>query len=150
MIDVKLIKDDQGGYDIGVEDGDLTHEDGFDTAIITSWFTDARAPESKVIIPENRRGWPGDVVSPVENRNLGGLIWLVEQRRLIQNTLNEIIDYGQKALNWFVEDEVAKKVIVTGVIVPRMGIALLGVITSFSGNVTKHYVPLWEVTGNAD
>ena len=150
MIDIELIQDEQGYFDIDIESGDLKSEDGFDTAIYISLLTDARAPESKVAQPEHRRGWVGNSVSPVEGREIGGLLWLAEQRRLTIDTLNEVIDYAQKSLNWFVEDGLAKKVETTGEIIPRTGIELTVTITSFAGIVTNHYVQLWEVTGNAD
>lgn len=150
MGDFKLVQGSDGRFDIAIENGDIANEDGFDTAIYVSLFTDARAPESKVIRPENRRGWIGNLVSPVEGRELGGLIWLAEQRRLNQGTLNEIIDYARQALDWFVEDEIAKSVEVTGEIVPQSGIVLTINITAPDGNTESYYIPLWEVTGNAN
>jgi phage gp46-like protein len=147
VIDIELTQDTFGNFDVTLENGDLKGENGFDTAIWVSLFTDARAPESKVTIPENRRGWIGNLVSPVENRELGGLLWLAEQRRLTQDTLNEIIDYARKSLQWFVEDEIAVNIEVTGVIVPKQGIRLQIDIEAPSGNTKTHYVPLWELTG---
>lgn len=138
---------ENGVFDIAIENGDLKNEDGFDTAIWVSLFTDARASESQVLVPENRRGWLGNLVSEVEERQLGGFLWLSEQRRLTQETLNEVIDYARKCLNWFVEDNVAQKIEVTGSIVPRSGIELEITITASDGKTVNHYVPLWEVTG---
>ena len=134
-------------FDIAIEDGDLASEEGFDTAIYTSLFTDSRASESQVLAPENRRGWLGDLASDVEERQLGGLLWLAEQRRHNQDTLNEVIDYSRKSLNWMVEDNIAQKIEVSGEIIPRSGIALDIVITSPKGFTSNHYVPMWEVTG---
>jgi phage gp46-like protein len=149
-IDFKLQRDEFGRYDLVVGDnGDFEQEDGFDTAILVSLLTDARAPADIVKQPENRRGWMGNIESPVENRELGGLLWLIDQRRLTQETLNDARDYATKALNWFVTDGLAKAVEVTGEIVPRSGIALTIIITTLDGRTQSHYVPLWEVTGNA-
>ncbi len=150
MSDLKLVQGSDGVFDLVIEGGSLAKEDGFDTAIWVSLLTDARAPADKVILPENRRGWMGDLVSPVEGRNLGSLLWLTEQRRLTQNTLNETIDYARKGLIWFIEDGLANNVVVTGEIVPRSGIRLTIIITALNGETETHYINLWEVTGNGN
>lgn len=137
-------------FDIAIENGDFKNEGGFDTAIWVSLFTDARASESQVLLPENRRGWLGNLVSDVEERQLGGFQWLSEQRRLTQDSLNESVDRARKSLNWFVEDNIAQRIEVTGEIVPRSGIALSIIITAKDGSTSSHYVPLWEATGNAN
>ena len=100
-------------------------------------------------MPEKRRGWLGDTVSTVPGRIIGSWLWLIDQRRLIPETLNLSINYAQLALNWFIEDELADAVIVSGIIVPRSGIQLLIIITAKSGQTSNHYRNLWEFTGNA-
>lgn len=147
MGDFRLLQGTDGRFDIVIENGDIANEDGFETAIYMSLFTDARAPESKVIKPENRRGWMGNIVSPVEGRELGGLLWLAEQRRLTQDVLNEIVGYARQSLSWFVEDGIAQNIEVSGKIVPRSGIALIIDITATDGKTETYYVPLWEATG---
>lgn len=149
MIDIKTIQVN-GMFDIPIENGDLAGVEGFDTAIWISLFTDARAPETIVVTPENRRGWLGDVESPVEGRDLGGLLWVAEQRRLNQDTVNEVVDYARKSLEWFIQDGLATSVEVSGVIVPLSGILLTIVINVPQGQTVTHYVKLWEVTGNAN
>jgi len=150
MIDIKTVKASNGVFDIPIENGDLAGVEGFDTAIWVSLFTDARAPESIVKKPEDRRGWLGNLASPVEGRDLGGLLWLTDQRRLNQDALNEVVDYARQSLNWFVEDSIAKSIEVSGEIIPLQGIRLTIIIETPDGNTVTHYVPLWEVTGNAN
>ncbi len=147
MSDVRLLQGSDRIWDIVIENGSIATEDGFDTAITMSLFTDARAPEAKVEIPEFRRGWLGNIESPVDGREIGSLLWLLEQKRLIQNTLNEAISYARSALNWFVEDGLAKRIEVSGVIVPLSGVALTIIITAPDGQTETHYRNLWEVTG---
>lgn len=150
MSDLKLVQGSDGVFDLVVENGNFVTEDGFDSPILVSLLTDARAPADKVVKPENRRGWMGDLVSPVEGRDLGSLLWLTEQRRLTQDTLNETIDYARKAFNWFVEDGIATSVQVEGMIVPLSGITLTITITALNGETEVHYINLWEVTGNVN
>jgi phage gp46-like protein len=143
-IDIKLIQATNGRYDFSIADGDLEGVEGFDTALQVSLFTDTRAPEDKVPRPEDRRGWVGNTLTEIE---LGSLLWLVEQRRLTQGTLNEIIDYARKSLQWFIDDGIVKNVEVSGAIIPQSGIQLIIIITAPDGRTNTHYVPLWEVTG---
>lgn len=137
-------------FDIVIEDGDFANEDGFDTNIWVSLFSDARANESQVIVPENRRGWLGNLVSEVPERQLGGYLWLAEQRRLNQSTLNEITDYIRKSLEWMIVDEICLKIEVTGNIIPRTGIEATVTITAKDGVTSDHYIELWRLTGNAN
>ncbi len=149
-MDAKLIVNENGEFTIGITDGDLTPEDGFDTAINISLFTDQRAPADRINQTELRRGWLGDTVSLIEGRQIGSLLWLLDQSRLTPDTRNDAISFSQKSLNWLVEDGLATLVEVTGVIVPRLGIELTIVITNTDGVVTTHYRKLWELTGNGN
>lgn len=144
--DIKLELVD-GYFDIAIEDGDFANEDGFDTAIWISLFTDARANISQVLIPENRRGWLGNLVSSVQDRQLGGYLWLSEQRRLTQDTVNEITDYARKSLFWMIEDEIALKLEVEGDMDPPNGITIEIKITALDGTTSKHFIEMWKVTG---
>ena len=147
--EIKLILEN-GSFDMFVENGDFANEPGFDTAIWVSLFTDARADSAQVVIPENRRGWLGNTVSEVSDRHLGGYLWLTEQRRLNQDTLNEVIDYIRKSLNWLIEDGAAIKIDVLGDIVPRQGIEAQVKITALDGVTSDHFIQLWKVTGDAN
>ncbi len=63
-LDFKLVRLANNIWDIGVDlDGDFLTEDAFDTSIIVSLQTDARADASEVFEPERRRGWPGSPVA---------------------------------------------------------------------------------------
>ena len=150
MIDAKVRPDNHGRFDISIDSGQIEQEDGLETAIWVSLFTDARADSSQVARPEYRRGWPGNLVSQVEGRQLGGLLWLIDQRRLTQGTLNAAIDYARGALSWMVTDGLLLSVEVSGAIVPRYGIQLNVVLTSRSGATETKYVKLWEATINAN
>ena len=149
MIDVRLTQGQNGRFDLSIDGGDFESVDGFDTALQVSLLSDARADSSEVLTPEQRRGWIGDLVSTVTDRLFGGKLWLLDQRKLTQTTLNDATDFARKALSWFTQDGIAKNIDVSGVIVPRSGIALNIKITSFDGSTENHYVPLWEATGGS-
>lgn len=144
--EIKL-EQNNGKFDIAIENGDFANENGFDTAIWVSLFTDARASESQVILPENRRGWLGNLVSDNPERQLGGYLWLSEQRRLDQDTLNETVDFIRKSLSWFTEDGIAVSIDVSGEIIPLYGITISIYIKSLDGVTSKHFIDLWKLTG---
>ncbi len=148
-MDAKLIKNEDDSFTIGITAGDLTNEDGFDTAINLSLFTNKRAPDGKINEEKNNHGSLRDTVSPVLNRKHGSLLWLLEQSRLTPTNRNLATEYSQDALNWFVEDGLAKKVNVKTEIIPRLGFEILIIITHNNDEVTNHYRKLWELTGDA-
>jgi len=110
-IDVELNKD-QGYYDISFENGDFKKIKGMDTAIWLSIFTDARASESQVTSPEDRRGSINDLNNPVE---MGSLNWLYEQARLIRATVNGLMDTTKTCLSWLVDYGYAKNIETTAI-----------------------------------
>lgn len=145
MIDVALINSKKG-YDIAISNGDMLSTNDFKTAIEVSLFSDARASESQVSVPQYRRGWIGDVATPIDGQNYGSLLWLVEQARLTQRTLNDCITFARQSLQWMIDQEIATDVQVEGSIIPSQGIELKITFTSQSGATESHYVPLWENT----
>jgi len=148
-MDARLITNNDGSFTIGVTNGDLTVDNGFDTAINLSLFTDKRAPDDRIINEKDRRGTLRDLVSTVEDRKHGSWLWLLEQSKLTPENRNLAIVYCQDALNWFVEDGIATSVEIDAVIVPRQGFQILISIRNKLGEVTNHYRNLWEFTGNA-
>ena len=145
MLDVALI-DDEKGFDINIKDGDIESVENFKTAIQVSLFSDGRADSSQVFLPEARKGWIGDIVTPIDGQNFGSLLWLVQQERLTQSTLNKVVNFARLALQWLIDQEQASRIEVSGEIVPRSGICLRIVITSILGKTESHYVELWENT----
>ena len=60
--------------------------------------------------------------------------------------MNRVVEFARQALQWLIDQGQAKTVEVSGAIIPKEGIALNIVITSFSGKIENHYVKLWENT----
>jgi phage gp46-like protein len=149
FVDIALELDAVGRYDISFENGDIKKCSGFDTAIIVSLLTDARASETQISRPEDRKGWIANLMSIVKGRQLGGHLWLLDQRRLTQESLNLSIDYARKSLAWMLEDGIIKKIEVSGEIVPLKGIELQIRLIALDGTTSSQYVKLWGATGQA-
>lgn len=112
--DIKLIwNNDTMEADIGVEDGDVTHEDGLETAVILSLFTDRRANDDDPL-PDpdstNRRGWWGDQAANIFKDQIGSRLWLLERSKTTEENLVAAKEYTLECLEWMIEDDVAKKI----------------------------------------
>jgi phage gp46-like protein len=140
-IDIKLIADELGIYDIGIDsDGDLTKDDSFDTSIIVSLFTDARADESEQSIPERRRGWWGDLFNDAP---IGSKLWLLYQAKRTQPKLNSAKGYAQDSLSWLVSDKYAKSISITSNFIEN-GLNLDIIFERFNSQKENGTFNLWE------
>lgn len=147
-VDLKLERLADGSYDLIIGDeGDFTATEGLDTTVLSSILSDARASESEVGLAAYRGGWLGNTVPVIVDKQLGGLLWTLEQRRRTTDNLNLSVDAVQKSLDWLVESNIAKSVECSGVLSPD-GAIISVVITSLSGEVDSIYVPLWKATVN--
>lgn len=147
--DLKLFPDATGqtyGIRVGTE-GDFVSDEGLETQVLVSVLTDARADSSEVAIPEDRSGWMGNLNFPTEGRSLGSILWTLQQAKRTTASKNRAIDYVQKSLDWFAEDEIAKSITVSGELTAS-GVLLNIQIVSLSGVVDNVYVPLWGKTIN--
>lgn len=91
---------------------DVEPEDGLETAVLISLFSDRRAGESDVL-PDgtsDRRGWWGDAVTDVDGDQVGSHLWLLSRSTLTPSTVARAQQYAQEALAWLVQDQVASKV----------------------------------------
>ncbi len=147
VVDLKLtLRADGNSYGLTVGDnGDFEVDEGLTTTLLVSILTDARAEPSEVSLARARRGWLGNLNFPTDGRRLGGKLWLIEQERRTTAALNKANDFTQKSLNWFVEDDIAKSVEVTGELNTAGAIQNVQ-ITSLSGIVDSVNVGLWRAT----
>ena len=86
--DMLIKADSRGLYDIQIDGYDFASSQGFESAVPTSFFSDARASSVYVQEAKNRRGWVGNILYAVDGRELGGLLWILDQARLTQDTVN--------------------------------------------------------------
>ncbi|NHQ81547.1 hypothetical protein HA051_08165 [Chromobacterium vaccinii] len=81
--------------------------DPIDSAIVLSLFCDSRAlPDDRQSDP---RGWWGDVLASVPYDRWGSRLWLLAQRaKHTPQTLRDAVHYAREALQWMVDDGVAR------------------------------------------
>lgn len=136
--DVKLI-DNGSYYDVSIgDDGDIETEDSFNTSIITILFSDARASESEVLVPENRRGWIG-------NAMFGSKLWIYKQMRTRQLAANLIAGEVKRALREFIDAYATG--IETSASYSGDTINFTATITRPNNKVEHRHYTLWNNTG---
>lgn len=107
--DVKIAKNDGGIYDfVPTADGkDFESVEGFETAIGTSVFTEAREKEGNVPDAFRRGGWSGNILTLLDdNFELGSTLWALVSR-MIQDTFDLAADKTRICLQWMLDDGIA-------------------------------------------
>lgn len=110
-MDIALKQLDDGSFDIGIENGDLLTDYGMRTAVIISFYTD-RAANDDDVIPDgtdNRRGWWADSYNDDDDK-IGSRLWLLGREKQTDETLGRAEEYADEALQWLIDDGVAKTV----------------------------------------
>jgi len=98
-----------GPADIAVTGYELDRDPGFETSIVLSLFTDARAARGDVLpgTIKNKGGWWGSILL---GRQLGSKLWLLQRSILSNTTMRLYEQYSKDALAWMVEDQIAEEV----------------------------------------
>ena len=148
MSDIQLILDENDYLgDFVVAGNDLAVDQGLETAVIVSLFTDARAPDGSDLPDgsDDRRGWWGDSVSNDENDTTGSLLWLLNREKQTTQVLRRAEQYAKEALQWMLDDKVASDVTVEAEIVSQ-GVLGIGIqIQRPTGDAVQYrYEYAWE------
>lgn len=108
-----------GTVDLAVVGDDLASDEGLETAVLLSIFTDARANPDDTLPSDDGdlRGWLGDEFADVEGDRFGSRLWLLSRAARRADVLPLAEQYVTEALAWMVTDGVARSVEV----VPEFG-----------------------------
>ncbi len=148
MQDILIRANSDGLYDFVIDGNEFASAGGFETAIPVSLFTDARAPAALVAEPQNRRGWIGNLMTAATLRQLGSILWVLDQTRITQETLNVARLAAQDAFQWMIDDGVALGVLIDLTRSSQTGIIITIQVTDTS-NVVSRYQTLWRATNAA-
>ncbi len=137
MSDLKLAwNNDLAEADLVLDGPELAIEQGLDTAIIISLFTDARASADDVLPGgpgSDPRGFWADSVAPVVAGDVtGSKLWLLERSKRTPAVILDVQNYSAEALQWLVDDGHADVVACSAEAFGDSGIAL-AVKVSISG-----------------
>lgn len=148
-VDIQLLQQEgTREFVISLENGDFKTIDSFDTSITVSLFGDERADSSEVPAVERRRGWWGNNFGSDSEFQLGSKLWILNQERRTQETLNKAITIAQNALQWLVDEGHAKNIDVVGAFTAA-GIGLTITIFRSSAVTETKYYELWNNSGAA-
>lgn len=133
--------------DLALDGRDLLLEEGLQTAVLISLFSDrrARSDDTLPVDGDDRRGWWADAWPEVEGDLLGSRLWLLAREKDVPETLRRAREYAQEALAWLVEDGVCARIEVAAS-VPRRGVLGLAVTLYRRDGRTENYQydVIWE------
>lgn len=136
MSDIRTVWRDLGG-DWQLSGPALLADDGLETAVVLSLFTD-RVAEDGEAPPAERRGWWADAYADIPGDLVGSRLWLLWREKQTPQTLARAEAYAREALQWLVDDGVAGAVAVTAEWV-RAGVLGLGITITRSGAPVVSY-----------
>jgi len=118
----------------------LEADDGLETAVIISLSTDRLANRGDAVPgdPNDRRGWWGDSFADVAGDRIGSRLWLLSREKQIPSVLARAREYAAEALQWLIDDGIARAVNVTAEVVSQ-GVLGLGVEVVRSGKPAAQY-----------
>ncbi len=109
-LDLKLEYNETTGFcDLVFEENDLKAENGLETALMISLFTDRRATNDEREIGE-QRGWFGDLLGETEGDQIGSKIWLLGRAKFTTETNSFLNKYATDACQWMIDDGLVKDV----------------------------------------
>ncbi|QBR31895.1 MULTISPECIES: phage GP46 family protein [Pseudomonas] len=112
MADAAMVMTEFGG-DLVLFGFDLERDDGLETAVIISLFTDRRA-SAEQIPPEypqdDLRGYWGDITNASASDQTGSLLWLLAREKQLPQTLSRAEQYCREALTWMIDDLVSTRI----------------------------------------
>ena len=124
-------------------DGSLFEDDGLETVVSNSLFTDAKATLDELKRAGlQQRGYWFDAYDDNPAQNTGSKLWLLEGCVVNADTLTRAKTYSEEALAWMVEAKAARQV---DVVVDRMGSEHLSIeVSVYKPGETSPYVLTWE------
>ncbi len=111
------------GADYALDGLGLVADDGLQTAVILSLFTDRRAHRDDVLPgdPTDLKGWWADAYPMLPGDLIGSRLWLLSREKQLPEVLVRAQQYAEEALQWLLDDGVAGSVVCSAQAV-RMGL----------------------------
>ena len=130
--------DDAGSADLVRSTGNLGTDAGLETAVLMSLFTDR---DEEQAASADRGGWWGDAFAAVRGDRLGSRLHQLARAPVSQRA-RLAVEYSKEALQWLVDDGVAKTVVAEAEL-PRADALLLTI--SIAAADAPRWQRVWEV-----
>ncbi len=98
-------------FDLKVLDGDLASDDGLETAVAISLFTDKRVTDEELPFGhKTKKGWWGDMYPEIDLDKIGSRLWTLDPGKRTNDTLRRSEDFAKEGLKWMLEDGIANTI----------------------------------------
>ena len=146
MISLVYSNDTQRGDLVRSDDTNLDTDEGLETAVTASLFSDARAqPSDGVDQGADLRGWWGAVHLDGDGE-LGSRLWLLRRNKLTRETILLASAYAREALAWLISARVASDITVTTERMPgKLDVAIITIKIQRSQKSAPRFERKWEV-----
>ena len=138
------------GFDFVKEAGRLSVDDGLETAVLMSLFTDAPATLDELaaagLRPDQNRGWWGNDYAEKPGDILGSKLWLLARAKRTDATLSRAVEYASEAVAHFIADGLASKIPMTAQWYGRTDFLALGASMYRPGDLKPRWQRLWNAT----
>lgn len=137
MVDAKL-EIGEDGADLLIEKNDLALENGLESAVLCSLFSDSRVdPPLSPPDSDDRRGFWADSAAD----RFGSLLWLHDRSALTTATISAVEEFARAALQWLIADEIAEDVQVTA---ERLGQETIALEVRILRGTAPRWSRIWE------
>lgn len=141
------------GFDLVLGAQGLESDDGIETAVILSLFTDAPATDDELAIAgltrEQNRGWFGNDYPDVDGDVWGSKLWLLQRAKRSDETLARANGYAREAVAWLITDGVASRIPIEAAWYGRTGFLVLYAQGYRPGDLKPRWRRVWNATTGA-
>lgn len=147
MSDLGIFLQDNLKFNLQLKDGDFEGDEGLETAVTISLFSDKRVTAEELPAPQtDRKGWWGDMFPDIDQDQIGSKLWTLARSKRVVETLRRTEDYAREALQWLIEDGVASRVTVAAEFQGEIseGRWVLSVIIARPSGEESRFQVLWD------
>ncbi len=148
MTDIAINYNNESQYgDLALSFDDLVRDEGLESAVLISLFTDARAEPEEV--PDSSNDLSGSFLTSIDGTVYGSKIWTLRRSKADNNTVQKMTDYARSALAWMVEDGVAGSIEAQAILVDKERIDLsVKIYKNGEAIFNRRFEDLWSAQFN--
>lgn len=100
-------------FDLSISGDDFEADNGLETAVTISLFTDRRVTDEELpFLETGKRGWWGDMFPEIDQDKIGSRLWTLDRSKTTNETLSRMNELCKESLNWMLEDGIAGEIAV--------------------------------------
>ena len=144
MNDVGLFIKNGTYFDIELDQADLKADDGLETPLTISIFTDARVTDEQLPYGStSKRGWWGDMFPDQPGDKIGSRIWTLNPGKITNETKNKATDYCRESTKWMIDDGIASVINISSEYNENKHLKIFIEVIKPDGTSSKYQV-LWD------